>query len=251
MRCGSCTSKIRNTEASVTTGFTTGSCSKAATPLAVLFEYAATLGLVDLNYVHPAGAREDFRDNWGGDDLAALSRYDGLLAIRLTASGAYVLGLADSYQPTAEATDTRLKVLPNLDVVATGPLPAPDRLVLSAFAEHASDRVWTISAGTLLNALDVGRKLAELTTFLNKRTEHELPDAFTTLVDDIERRAEQLVDLGHARVIECADAATAALIAKDLRSLCRLIGNRHLAIPDGQELKFRKTLLKLRYVMPS
>jgi hypothetical protein len=45
--------------------------------LALLFEYADILGLVDLDYVHPAGAREDFHDNWGGDDLDALSRYDG------------------------------------------------------------------------------------------------------------------------------------------------------------------------------
>jgi hypothetical protein len=31
--------------------------------LAVLFEYAGTLGLLDLDYVHPAGAREDFQNN--------------------------------------------------------------------------------------------------------------------------------------------------------------------------------------------
>ena len=55
--------------------------------LAVLFEYAGTLGLIDLDYIHPAGARDDFRDNWGGDDLDALSRYDGLQAIRLNRAG--------------------------------------------------------------------------------------------------------------------------------------------------------------------
>lgn len=43
--------------------------------LAVLFEYAATLGLIDIEYVPPVGAREDYRDNWGGDDLDQLSRY--------------------------------------------------------------------------------------------------------------------------------------------------------------------------------
>ncbi|GAA3048357.1 hypothetical protein [Actinokineospora globicatena] len=66
--------------------------------LAVLFEYAATLGLIDVDYVHPDGAREDYRDNWGGDDLDALSRYDGLVAISLNALGAYVLGLSDTYE---------------------------------------------------------------------------------------------------------------------------------------------------------
>ena len=49
--------------------------------LAVMFEYAGTLGLLDLNYVHPIGARNDFQANWGSDDLGALSRYDGLRAI--------------------------------------------------------------------------------------------------------------------------------------------------------------------------
>jgi hypothetical protein len=50
-----------------------------------------------------------------------------------------------------------------------------------------------------------------------------LSDALNTLVADVHRRAGQLTDLGHVRVIECADPATAALIAGDrrLRSLCR------------------------------
>ena len=37
--------------------------------LCVLFEYAATLGLIDVTYTDPAGARDDFRGNWGTDDL--------------------------------------------------------------------------------------------------------------------------------------------------------------------------------------
>jgi hypothetical protein len=41
----------------------------------------------------PAGnkARPDFYDAWGTDDLALLSRYDGLRYIRLNALGAYCL----------------------------------------------------------------------------------------------------------------------------------------------------------------
>jgi hypothetical protein len=116
--------------------------------LAILFEYAGTLGLVDLDYVHASGARADFRGNWGSDDLGALSRYDGLQAIRLTALGAYVLGLTDTYQPTSTDPTTAqpLKVLPNLDIVATGEIPAADRLILSTYAQQTADRVWTASA---------------------------------------------------------------------------------------------------------
>jgi hypothetical protein len=220
--------------------------------LAVLFEYAATLGLIDVDFVHPAGARDDFRDNWGGEDLDALSRYDGLLAIRLNALGSYVLGLADTYEPPVPE-GRPLKVLPNLDVVATAPLPAADRLTLSAFAERTADHVWAVSATSLLSGVDSGRDLDEFTRFLGERTEHELPGTLTILVSDVRRRTGQLTDLGHVRLIECADPATAALIAHDrrLRTLCRLIGEQHIAVPQDQEAKFRKAVVKLGYVLPA
>jgi hypothetical protein len=53
-------------------------------------------------------------------------------------------------------------------------------------------------------------------------------------------------------VIECANAALATFIARDraTRSLCRLIGERHLAVPPDAELKFRSALRKLGYGMP-
>lgn len=223
-------------------------------PGAVLFEYAGTLGLIDLDYVHPSGARNDFRDNWGGDFLDALSRYDGLQAIRLNPLGAYAVGLTDTYQPgEPEPVDAPpLKVLPNLDIVATGNVPTADRLTLSAYAKQTADHVWAVSATSLLTAIDSGRDLAEFTAFLARRTGHEPPDTLNTLVADVHRRAGQLTDLGHVRLIECADPATAALIAGDrtLRSLCRPIGDRHLAVSPDQELRFRKALIARGYVVP-
>jgi hypothetical protein len=221
--------------------------------LAVLFEYAGTLGLLDLDYIHPNGARDDFQENWGGDALDALSRYDGLQSIRLTALGRYALGLTDTYQPPAGGKGTEgLKVLPNLDIVATGALSAGDQLVLAGYAEHTADRVWAVSAASLLTAINAGRDPTDFAAFLAQRTDHELPDALGTLISDVTRRSAQLTDLGHARVIECADRALAALITHNhaLRALCHPIGDRHLAVPLDQELKFRTALLKLGYALP-
>ncbi len=63
-----------------------------------LFEYAATLGLLDVAYVAPYDASQnEFSQYWGADDYAFLSRYDGLQAFRITPLGAFCLGLADSY----------------------------------------------------------------------------------------------------------------------------------------------------------
>jgi hypothetical protein len=59
--------------------------------LCVLFEYAATLGLIDVAYTDPRGARDDYRVLWGADQLSCLSRYDGLAAIRVNELGGAVL----------------------------------------------------------------------------------------------------------------------------------------------------------------
>ena len=46
--------------------------------LGLLLEYAATLGLLDVALIPPAGARADYGDLWGTDELSFFSRYDGL-----------------------------------------------------------------------------------------------------------------------------------------------------------------------------
>ena len=59
--------------------------------LCVLFEYAATLGVVDVAYTGPKGARGDYRELWGADQHDSLSRYDGLTAVRVSELGAAIL----------------------------------------------------------------------------------------------------------------------------------------------------------------
>ncbi len=51
--------------------------------LCLLMEYAAALGMVDIAYIPPEGARPDFGGMWGTDDLSFFSRYDGLMHFRL------------------------------------------------------------------------------------------------------------------------------------------------------------------------
>jgi hypothetical protein len=59
--------------------------------LCVLFEYAATLGIIDVAYTGPRGARDDYRGLWGADCYDCLSRYDGLVAVRVNELGAALL----------------------------------------------------------------------------------------------------------------------------------------------------------------
>ena len=59
--------------------------------LCVLFEYAATLGVVDVAYTGARGARDDYRGLWGADACDCLSRYDGLAAVRVNELGTAIL----------------------------------------------------------------------------------------------------------------------------------------------------------------
>ncbi|TMR33736.1 hypothetical protein ETD85_19005 [Nonomuraea zeae] len=219
--------------------------------LAVVFEYAATLGLVDVAYVAPDGARDDYHRNWGSDSLPRLSRYDGLRAVRLNPLGAYALGLSGRYEPPGQAPGHVLKVLPNFDVVATGTLRPVDRLVLDAYATRTSDRVWTLSARSLRRALGSGEELARLRTFLGERCGHDLPATVKTLFSDVERRARQVLDRGVVRLIEAEDAAIAALIAGDRKAgpLCHSLGGRFLYVLPEHEDAFRRAALALGYVV--
>ena len=76
---GSSISASCSTAASATSGRHIWEILQGRFVLAFLFEYAATLGLVDVAYLSPAWARNDFRDHWGTDELSCLSRYDGLM----------------------------------------------------------------------------------------------------------------------------------------------------------------------------
>lgn len=223
--------------------------------LAVLFEYAGTLGLVDLDYTDPAGARDDYHGNWGADDLDYLSRYDGLRAVRLNALGAYALGLTDDYRTPATNVVAAgvLKVLSNLDIVVTGELPAADWLMLDAYAHRTAERVWALREATLLAALDAGRDLNDLRDFLTARADHELPNPVTTLLADVAARVGRLRNRGVVRLVECADAPVAMLIARDrrLRGLCQLVGDRYLAVAIDREPEFRKKLRALGYILPA
>jgi hypothetical protein len=219
--------------------------------LAFLFEYAATVGVVDVAYIPPQKARNDFRDRWGADDLSCLSRYDGLMFVRINALGAWCL--TERYEPEASAARPVVQVLPNLDVVATDPPLSPgDALLLERFAERESDAVWHLRAARVLEAVEGGLTVGELKDFLAARSPGPLPQTVEVFLADLAHKAGQLEDQGTARLVTCVDAHVARVLANDrrLRKLCYLAGERHLVFRAAVEAAVRRALRELGYVLP-
>ena len=221
--------------------------------LCFLFEYAATLGMVDVAYISPVAARDDYYKNWGADDLEFLSRYDGLMYFRLTPLGAYCLDLEASYTPAPLELRPVLQVLPNQEIVAVSDsLNVSDVLVLDLYAQKVSDVVWRLDLPKLLKAAAEGSSIEDLTEFLRARSAEPLPQTVEQFLADVESRTTSLKDKGTGRIIECSDSALAILIANDSRTkkFCFLAGESRLIVPTASDTKFRNALQKLGYTLP-
>lgn len=220
--------------------------------LAFLLEYAATLGLIDVALIPPANARTNYDGLWGLDELVYFSRYDGLMYFRITPLGAYCLGSDGNYEPPPVEAKPVLRVLPNFEIAAIGAeLGQGDRLALDAYAVKVSDLVWRLDADKLLTAIDEGRPVDEIREFLTARSSTAIPDTVLRLFGDVSDRSAKIRDRGLARLVECADAALAALIANDTRTRkhCIRAGERHLVVPSSSEDAFKRTLRQLGYLL--
>jgi hypothetical protein len=222
--------------------------------MVMLFEYAATLGLIDVAYIAPQMARNDFRDRWGTDDYSCLSRYDGLKYFRINALGAWCLGQTPHYHPEEIITRKTWRVLPNHDIVSSELKPDPvDVMFLDKVADRTSDLVWHLDREKIVTAVEAGLAIGTIASFLEQHSAEPIPQTVQTLLGDLKDGATRLRDRGTVRMIECADTETARLLPADpkLKTLCLPAGKRNLVFRTTDEPKVRTQLRKLRYFMPS
>ncbi|MDO8669876.1 MAG: hypothetical protein Q7O66_00390 [Dehalococcoidia bacterium] len=225
----------------------------------LLMEYAATLGIVEMSHVNPREADRFLGDRHGVDDLESLSRYDGLLAIRLTNLGAFVLGLSEQYiQPARLTVRPFLKVLPNLDMVIVDAeaVTPNDRAFLGRVGIEKSKDVYRLSRDRLVEAAETGVGVGRVSEFLclgSGLSESELPQTVSVFLTDTDRKLGALLDGGKALVLEADDAVLLLELARSasLRGMVRIAnidGKTVLLVPEEREAAARRHLKKLGYL---
>lgn len=219
--------------------------------LCLLFEYAATLGMVDVAYDSPVEARDDFRTIWGTDELAFLSRYDGLTKFRLTKLGAYCLGLSSEYSSKPITQKASFTVMPSLRLIVSSELSPDEEAMLESFADGTSETEWQFSIIRTLKTIEAGHDVRALSDFLQERDEQPLPDTVAAFFHDAVERDRAIRNRGDAKLIECVDAALAERIANAaaVKNYCLRAGDRHLVVPANREQHFRRELEKLGYIL--
>jgi hypothetical protein len=221
--------------------------------LVVLWEYAATLGLIDVAYTAPE--ETDFYPESPFEiDTYPFSRYEGFRYFRINALGAYILGHADHYDgPVRVAEPPALNVLPNRDVVITDTrsLTPNDRTFLERIAVPQGDKVYRLQRDQVLDAVEGNVALATIQEFLESKSAHPLPDTVRVFFDDLQRNVGLLVEQGPALVIRATDPYVVKLIENDtaLSKLCFTAGDQFIVVPTGHEAAFRRLVRKRGYVV--
>jgi len=213
--------------------------------LAVLFEYAAPLGMIDIAFINPEGARKDLHGLWGIDELRFLSRYDGLVYFRLTELGAYCLSLRDNYTPCRPPSSLKLSILPSLHIkVADGQPSMEESLLLETWATRETEAAWRLDRTRATAAVEQGHDLTVLHNFLIASEDQPLPDSVEAFIKTVAQQGGALKTVASALLLECKSAEIAQQIAehKETAKLCLPAGPRHLAVRTDQVEKFRAAL---------
>ncbi|MCX7045575.1 MAG: hypothetical protein NTX50_08850 [Candidatus Sumerlaeota bacterium] len=222
---------------------------------AFFMESMATLGLVDIAYTWPHHLWPELHESWGIDDLSFCGRYDGLLHIRLNPLGAFCLGVNETYAPPPAPKRSLFRVLPNRDlaVLEHHALTPAETSMLDRFAARQSDAIWRLEARRLLDFIEGGGKLEEITEFLNINAEGEIPQPVSVFLSDLAGGASAISGREDAWLVETRDERTALLIAHDPRAgkYCRHAGERFLVVARRNERAFRTALKEMGFVMPA
>lgn len=219
--------------------------------LIYLFEYCATLGLIDIAYQDPRGARsEDYRSCWGTDDLEYLSHCDGLQYILINDLGAFVLGHNDTYE--AQKSDDDIFTFDGTDMVVgdTAAIPPGLELYLEKIGERTEVDRWRLTIGSLLTAINSGESLPEIRKTLEVLSAEDFSRELTQLLAEVEHRSTAFVDVGRTTLIECSpEARKQALTNKKLSSLCMPAGEKYLVAAPGKEQTLIKALESIGFIL--
>jgi len=220
--------------------------------LAYLFEYLATLGMIDVAYLPPYYIRDDYKQLQETYDLSFFSQYDGLLFFRINPLGSYCLQKNDEYQPPKQSISLLLATDDNLKLTLQRNATPTEKLILDQFLLPETERTYQLDQHFLLQAIEQGGDLTVFINFLNEVSEQPLAKSILDELVVVEERCHALTDVGNARLLNCSSIALAKMLADDPNTgkHCIHAHDKLLVIPEKSDKAFQKATKKLGYIIP-
>jgi len=218
-----------------------------------LFEYAATLGLIDIAVIPPFNARQDHQRLWGLDWCSCASRYDGLSYLRLTRLGEWIIKRKKQYQPTETVAESLLKIRHDLAIVlsaAARPLMPAEELFLDRITEKGGTDRWVLSEKKILTFIEQGHSVSAIYEFLRPKVDW-INKETAYFLDEIAQCSKQIEYEGRAVLLKCSSQKSARFFASQpkLRDLIEHPNGSFLVIKKSNIKQFQKTVKNLGYAL--
>ncbi len=217
--------------------------------LCVLFEYAATVGMIDVAFTSPVERRySSYSDLWCAEELDLISRYDGLTHIKITDLGSYILGNSDLFE--MELPETTITISDkNIIYVNSVLIPVELKQTLNIFAENIAEQQWQLSEQSIAKALKNSAKLTELRAIFNSY-DVKISPSLEELLDDFTNNTNKLKLKDKLFLYECATSSLANSIMRNkAMSYAIRADDLLIAIPEKNQAKFSAEMLKLKIVI--
>ena len=220
--------------------------------LVYLFEYLATLGMIDVAFLPPYYIRDDYKEMQEAHDLYFFSRYDGLLFFRLNPLGSYCLHRREQYQPPKQNSSSLLYTDDSLNITLQRSATPSEKLILDQYLKPDTDKTFRFDLDYLMQATEQGGDLKIFAKFLDDAAEQPLSNSIQEQIAILEERCNAFADLGNARLLNCASTALAKMLATDPSTTkhCFHVHDKLLVIPDKSGNAFHKAAKKLGYIVP-
>lgn len=215
---------------------------------AVIMEYLATIGAVDIAYVS-----EDISmvDHAGHYIDSTLSLHDGLIYFRINNWGAFLLGQADEYVPTLLPQRDLFVIDEGLQLHVLTDLLPNEQLQLEVVAEPVGDKAYRLSTEKLLTAVESGQEFDHLAGFLTKNHRGMPPRTVIDWLAQLKRNIGVFTEGTTAVMIRLKQPGLLAMIEQDtvLSRLCRPLDNATVLVFSSNLNKLRKRLKELGYLL--
>jgi hypothetical protein len=219
--------------------------------LCLLFEYAATLGLIDIAYISPIEAKVDWGSLWGAEGMYFLSRYDGLLYFSVNSLGSYCLGNIEKYTVKQDSTTININIDGTGLITTNTALPPHEIItVLDTYTTKKSNSDWQITKATLLKALENGHSIFNFKKFAEEKN-ITIPLKFSKLINDLEKKSDAVKLKDRVVVYELKSKLLKEEFLTDsyLSKICMNIGETLIGVSENNNKIFLSEIKKQCYII--
>lgn len=215
---------------------------------AVLMEYLAVIGAIDIAYVSDDISLIDTDINYVDE---ALSLHDGLLLFRINAWGAFLLGQADEYVPAQPKKRDLFTIDANLQVRLLTDLLPNEQLLLEAIAVPIKKDSYRLDTEQMLTAVESGQDFDHLVRFLQASHQGDLAQPVADWLAQLQKNIGAFREGETAVVVQLKHPTLLALVEQDaiLSKLYQHLDDQTVLVLNKHMGKFRKRLKELGYLL--